>query len=140
MALSFVFCLWSVLFFVLFFFFFKQKTAYEMRISDWSSDVCSSDLRTAHRGGGINRRVHNRLDHIHPLDDMAERGIAQIVAGRGGIGIEARPLIAHHDRELAARRARLEPRDRERAAHMMHPGLAGGLMPDRRQEIGRAHV
>src|SRR3546814_9642711 len=28
------------------FFFFKQKTAYEMRISDWSSDVCSSDLKT----------------------------------------------------------------------------------------------
>src|SRR3546814_2341614 len=37
----------------LFFFFFKQKTAYEMRISDWSSDVCSSDLflpRFARRG------------------------------------------------------------------------------------------
>src|SRR3546814_4741299 len=32
-----------------FFFFFKQKTAYEMRISDWSSDVCSSDLQ--HNGG-----------------------------------------------------------------------------------------
>src|SRR3546814_10121197 len=31
----------------LFFFFFKQKTAYEMRISDWSSDVCSSDLPTS---------------------------------------------------------------------------------------------
>src|SRR3546814_6381134 len=30
--------------YVLYFFFFKQKTAYEMRISDWSSDVCSSDL------------------------------------------------------------------------------------------------
>src|SRR3546814_6542922 len=30
--------------FVFVFFFFKQKTAYEMRISDWSSDVCSSDL------------------------------------------------------------------------------------------------
>src|SRR3546814_7031126 len=30
---------------LVFFFFFKQKTAYEMRISDWSSDVCSSDLR-----------------------------------------------------------------------------------------------
>src|SRR3546814_10241479 len=29
---------------MMFFFFFKQKTAYEMRISDWSSDVCSSDL------------------------------------------------------------------------------------------------
>src|SRR3546814_2233357 len=35
----FLFCLFV-------FFFFKQKTAYEMRISDWSSDVCSSDLRT----------------------------------------------------------------------------------------------
>src|SRR3546814_4745365 len=34
----------SCLFYFVFFFFFKQKTAYEMRISDWSSDVCSSDL------------------------------------------------------------------------------------------------
>src|SRR3546814_525573 len=33
-----------------FFFFFKQKTAYEMRISDWSSDVCSSDLELYARG------------------------------------------------------------------------------------------
>src|SRR3546814_7030670 len=35
-------CVWYVHY--LYFFFFKQKTAYEMRISDWSSDVCSSDL------------------------------------------------------------------------------------------------
>src|SRR3546814_1431592 len=34
------------------FFFFKQKTAYEMRISDWSSDVCSSDLVDAARPAG----------------------------------------------------------------------------------------
>src|SRR3546814_11291682 len=33
------------------FFFFKQKTAYEMRISDWSSDVCSSDLSDDHHFG-----------------------------------------------------------------------------------------
>src|SRR3546814_4489036 len=33
-----------VVYLLFFFFFFKQKTAYEMRISDWSSDVCSSDL------------------------------------------------------------------------------------------------
>src|SRR3546814_6674627 len=39
-----------------FFFFFKQKTAYEMRISDWSSDVCSSDLlRTKHDSEGLVR-------------------------------------------------------------------------------------
>src|SRR3546814_4682506 len=42
-------CVWvciilSLSSFCMFFFFFKQKTAYEMRISDWSSDVCSSDL------------------------------------------------------------------------------------------------
>src|SRR3546814_1636907 len=37
------------LYYILFVFFFKQKTAYEMRISDWSSDVCSSDLvRSCH--------------------------------------------------------------------------------------------
>src|SRR3546814_4297259 len=35
------------------FFFFKQKTAYEMRISDWSSDVCSSDLFEAWEGREI---------------------------------------------------------------------------------------
>src|SRR3546814_2238704 len=33
------------------FFFFKQKTAYEVRISDWSSDVCSSDLGTSYLVG-----------------------------------------------------------------------------------------
>src|SRR3546814_3461655 len=37
--------LFSIFVVCFFFFFFKQKTAYEMRISDWSSDVCSSDLK-----------------------------------------------------------------------------------------------
>src|SRR3546814_7755678 len=42
---SFVDCiLYLFVVFIYLFFFFKQKTAYEMRISDWSSDVCSSDL------------------------------------------------------------------------------------------------
>src|SRR3546814_2314479 len=41
-------CYCLLLFFCIFFFFFKQKTAYEMRISDWSSDVCSSDLVARH--------------------------------------------------------------------------------------------
>src|SRR3546814_7044634 len=40
------YCLFILVWFI--FFFFKQKTAYEMRISDWSSDVCSSDLRRSH--------------------------------------------------------------------------------------------
>src|SRR3546814_13372196 len=47
------------------FFFFKQKTAYEMRISDWSSDVCSSDLFFTHRKERRNLLRHalfRRLD------------------------------------------------------------------------------
>src|SRR3546814_4530425 len=39
-------------------FFFKQKTAYELRISDWSSDVCSSDLVRASACEAEQRRVH----------------------------------------------------------------------------------
>src|SRR3546814_2468381 len=45
------------------FFFFKQKTAYEMRISDWSSDVCSSDLRLV--GQGIEQRLHQSPIRVH---------------------------------------------------------------------------
>src|SRR3546814_20310472 len=49
-----------VSFIALLFFFFKQKTAYEMRISDWSSDVCSSDLPFF---VGPVRRVRGALPH-----------------------------------------------------------------------------
>src|SRR3546814_10617899 len=49
------------------FFFFKQKTAYEMRISDWSSDVCSSDLLHRHarfaRAGGVERIERRARGH-----------------------------------------------------------------------------
>src|SRR3546814_20958844 len=44
----------------LFIFFFKQKTAYEMRISDWSSDVCSSDLERE------DSDPHRHQGHLHP--------------------------------------------------------------------------
>src|SRR3546814_6198973 len=44
------------------FFFFKQKTAYEMRISDWSSDVCSSDLLVKQGGSGALRLARKHLD------------------------------------------------------------------------------
>src|SRR3546814_3676430 len=53
-------------------FFFKQKTAYELRISDWSSDVCSSDLDEARAG----------MDALLGL--FVEKGA--IVAGAGAVG------------------------------------------------------
>src|SRR3546814_2111358 len=49
-------------------FLFKQKTAYEMRISDWSSDVCSSDLRAFARcctTGRYEPATSNGVGHIH---------------------------------------------------------------------------
>src|SRR3546814_5588971 len=48
------------------FFFFKQKTAYEMRISDWSSDVCSSDL-----SGMMQRRFLANMRATTPKSDQA---------------------------------------------------------------------
>src|SRR3546814_14687043 len=48
-----------------FFFFFKQKTAYEMRISDWSSDVCSSDL-DAKRLSGTRLIAPSRTSWVPP--------------------------------------------------------------------------
>src|SRR3546814_19634066 len=48
---------------LLVFFFFKQKTAYDMRISDWSSDVCSSDLLAR----GIEQRVRALNAFLHDI-------------------------------------------------------------------------
>src|SRR3546814_13080301 len=50
-----------------FFFFFKQKTAYEMRISDWSSDVCSSDLRRQSTGRPTGPGRRNCARRCFPL-------------------------------------------------------------------------
>src|SRR3546814_10899945 len=57
------------------FFFCKQKTAYEMRISDWSSDVCSSDLR---QPGMVERR--QRL--LHRMRDRRARAFEPDLAHR----------------------------------------------------------
>src|SRR3546814_3516429 len=55
---------------VVLFFFFKQKTAYEMRISDWSSDVCSSDLLGIVEGRAIVGR------HAHAARRLGDRDAA----------------------------------------------------------------
>src|SRR3546814_1567048 len=65
---------------VLIVFFFKQKTAYEMRISDWSSDVCSSDLAaTAKTMGevfkfGPDERVLSYLQLAHVAECIGVEG------------------------------------------------------------------
>src|SRR3546814_9401572 len=74
-------------------FFFKQKTAYEMRISDWSSDVCSSDL-----GVGFGDAVHDVVDGVVARADVAE---AEQHLGFGGG--EAAGVDAHRGDMAVAR-------------------------------------
>src|SRR3546814_16174751 len=94
----------------MFFFFFKQKTAYEMRISDWSSDVCSSDLgrdlprhllRAARRhGAGAERRRHRHqlLLEVFLHDRLAAR-LDGAAGGAAAPGRMPRPELLHLDRK-----------------------------------------
>src|SRR3546814_4151704 len=90
------------------FFFFKQKTAYEMRISDWSSDVCSSDLLRFHRPTQRRDERTRRLDEPPALDagglpDWPERPCAAkdpVQLRRVGVGVL---LAADHRRDQIGR-------------------------------------
>src|SRR3546814_8197717 len=116
----------------MFFFFFKQKTAYEMRISDWSSDVCSSDL--------FARLVDARERLQRYAAAVILQGAAQIL-----------PVAAHGERRGADRAAEIEGED---LAMLIAPELqchqrekhrlsGAGRADDEAVadvEIGRAHV
>src|SRR3546814_947119 len=104
-------------------FFFKQKTAYEMRISDWSSDVCSSDLTD---GGSVtrDRPDGDRPQHHHRPQRAGDRR----PAGK-------RPVAAR-DRAGQGGARLLAPRAADGAA----PAEVGEDDRSHRDEIGRAHV
>src|SRR3546814_13519441 len=102
------------------FFFFKQKTAYEMRISDWSSDVCSSDLMTReHPVGGFARLARGAEDraiilaqHGEPAAKIigvahgrndTERGAEEGAAHFGDQFLAGIILAAKHVHQLAVR-------------------------------------
>src|SRR3546814_6976571 len=90
----------------MYFFFFKQKTAYEMRISDWSSDVCSSDLVFAVFVPGVGQSIAQggRYDDIGAdfgrarpatgfstdLKTLVTLGRAEVELPSGGIRSEER--------------------------------------------------
>src|SRR3546814_5529720 len=61
------------------FFFFKQKTAYEMRISDWSSDVCSSDLYYPRE---LVEQVRLPIDDLRMLEDLLVDHLIEEAVGR----------------------------------------------------------
>src|SRR3546814_8249694 len=73
-------------------FLFKQKTAYEMRISDWSSDVCSSDLAVIGHGAADGQQIAMEQPGGEQLaDDEADAPrIAEIIHVAGAVRIDAR--------------------------------------------------
>src|SRR3546814_18348401 len=98
------------------YFFFKQKTAYEMRISDWSSDVCSSDLnrfvRRAKFGGGCLRKsghIARTLDagHLHAKTNAKEGHIAFTSKFHAGNLAIAAPLAKTARHQYAVHRLQL---------------------------------
>src|SRR3546814_8940190 len=98
---------------VLVIFFFKQKTAYELRIRDWSSDVCSSDLIGAAVLGSSWHR-----DHAKDKKPVLAKALEAAFAGDGATTLGLGP-------ETAARTGAWVP-----------PGMAYGASHD--DQIGRA--
>src|SRR3546814_8870993 len=121
------------------FFFCKQKTAYEMRISDWSSDVCSSDLMALPQllqAGGVRRGASG----------IQQPGQAQAgLAGERWVGVVAH-RVGEFDRAAAyAGRGRQRPgqeaEDVPRDPHQVHGRVEHGVEGDADElQIGRAHV
>src|SRR3546814_19946567 len=108
------------------FFFFKQKTAYEMRISDWSSDVCSSDLQVMEStvsdysaSGTKRRRTGSTLPAIAPSNVYPCRdGEYLIGANQDGVFARlaaalGRPDLASDERYATHRARGARPEDRD---------------------------
>src|SRR3546814_8080020 len=92
-------------------FFFKQKTAYEMRISDWSSDVCSSDL-IAHRGERIDRGGNLRaaVEHVD-IALVAKAFGQQHVIGRAALRMRPAKRGARRGRQQVGKIGRASGRE-----------------------------
>src|SRR3546814_776768 len=114
-------------------FFFKQKTAYEMRISDWSSFVCSSDLGRCEflaverqtRASAAVKAVHQRRDHvsIDSKEGRSFQGMQPVNAQAHEIGNEQAPVGKTVNRNCLSGYARLHAGHRlqDRANSARHP-------------------
>src|SRR3546814_2802684 len=107
------------------FFFFKQKTAYEMRISDWSSDVCSSDLLFQLKAG--NAIGHQPARAVMPVIDVH---VIALHAQQLGGGETGRPSA-----DDAHGLAGTIGEDR----HRLHPALLPGGVDRRSTRLNSSH-
>src|SRR3546814_10272626 len=82
----------------MFFFFFKQKTAYEMRISDWSSDVCSSDLLADDEAMAFAKHLKTSPQKLNLVAGMirgkkADAALAELAFSQKRISGEVRKVL-----------------------------------------------
>src|SRR3546814_7237400 len=106
---------------MVFVFCFKQKTAYEMRISDWSSDVCSSDLRRAERANLLGYPNHA----AYSLEDQTAHTTEAVNKMLGDLA------------PAAVANARREAADMQK---LIDAEKGGFKLASWDWEIGRAHV
>src|SRR3546814_4024038 len=107
------------------FLFFKQKTAYEMRISDWSSDVCSSDLAARERAELARRQlrgVHHEGVVVQARDQVLAGQFADVTPG-----VDQRALQRRVAEAIAQRGGVLDLDEIQRAARLLRDRLAQPL-------------
>src|SRR3546814_528086 len=121
-----------ILCYICFIFFFKQKTAYELRISDWSSDVCSSDLRAII---GVYVNVNLQSDFLSPWGERIEDLVHQDLVGLGE-GPDVAALTAA-TRQQAAKFRCLSPKRRGNASSRRLRDLGDDLLCRVAQIVGR---
>src|SRR3546814_9314199 len=140
----------GVLLVLCFFFFFKQKTAYDMRISDWSSDVCSSDLLKAIVARGGEQQLQGsgggmidvaNIEAAPSVDTNQTMGLQQLAAPeqqsaspqqqQPGVGMASDPTVLQQG---GASSPVQNPQQ--------HGGLMGAAQPDQPADpaTGMAHV
>src|SRR3546814_13933125 len=119
------------------FVFFKQKTAYEMRISDWSSDVCSSDLSTAHA-----RLLRGSVEGTVPL--APKKGTSTCRTSSSSPAMSAPRLgaaqILHGDHPLAGRRVEHRRQQAVRQGLGRHDGADGAAGRSEDRSVGKEGV
>src|SRR3546814_1077666 len=112
------------------FFFFKQKTAYEMRISDWSSDVCSSDLLADREG-----RHRNSAGHLEDRIEAVDAAQGRRLDGNA----EHRNAGHRRDHAGQGRRAARARLDRLQSALGRTPGLGEEAVNRKRTRLKSSH-
>src|SRR3546814_8074173 len=117
---------------------FKQKTAYEMRISDWSSDVCSADLRAGHRMAEIGMAVLEKaaavfegVEDLLAQQSRADRLVAAAETLGDGHDVGGDALLLAGMQGAGAAHA---------AHHLVEDQQHAVCVADLADEIGRAHV